>query len=187
MTAQVPSSTYRLQFHAGFTFRDAAALVPYLASLGVGACYASPYLKATPGTAARLRHFRPQRAQSGAWRRWGLSGVRRRASDASHRTAARLRAQSHGYRRAHECLVVRRARERAVGRACRVLRHRLGARRLGDTRQAAVADPGRSVRLRARARPPAARLRERRAPAPLLRSHAADQPAPGAVGLPAQS
>ncbi len=50
MTARVPSSTYRLQFHAGFTFRDAAALVPYLASLGVGACYASPYLKATPGT-----------------------------------------------------------------------------------------------------------------------------------------
>jgi (1->4)-alpha-D-glucan 1-alpha-D-glucosylmutase len=48
--ARVPSSTYRLQFHAGFTFRDAAALVPYLASLGVGACYASPYLKATPGT-----------------------------------------------------------------------------------------------------------------------------------------
>ena len=50
MTARIPSSTYRLQFHAGFTFRDAAALVPYLASLGVGACYASPYLKATPGT-----------------------------------------------------------------------------------------------------------------------------------------
>jgi (1->4)-alpha-D-glucan 1-alpha-D-glucosylmutase len=50
VTARVPSSTYRLQFHAGFTFRDAAALVPYLASLGVGACYASPYLKATPGT-----------------------------------------------------------------------------------------------------------------------------------------
>jgi (1->4)-alpha-D-glucan 1-alpha-D-glucosylmutase len=50
VTALVPSSTYRLQFHAGFTFRDATALVPYLASLGVGACYASPYLKATPGT-----------------------------------------------------------------------------------------------------------------------------------------
>jgi (1->4)-alpha-D-glucan 1-alpha-D-glucosylmutase len=48
--ARVPSSTYRLQFHAGFTFRDAAALAPYLAALGVGACYASPYLKATPGT-----------------------------------------------------------------------------------------------------------------------------------------
>ena len=50
MIARVPSSTYRLQLHAGFTFRDATALVPYLAALGVGACYASPYLKATPGT-----------------------------------------------------------------------------------------------------------------------------------------
>jgi len=50
VTARVPSSTYRLQFHAGFTFRDAAALVPYLSALGVGACYASPYLKATTGT-----------------------------------------------------------------------------------------------------------------------------------------
>jgi (1->4)-alpha-D-glucan 1-alpha-D-glucosylmutase len=50
MTADVPASTYRLQFHRGFTFRDAAALIPYLAALGVEACYASPYLKATPGT-----------------------------------------------------------------------------------------------------------------------------------------
>jgi (1->4)-alpha-D-glucan 1-alpha-D-glucosylmutase len=48
--ARVPSSTYRLQFHADFTFADATSLVPYLADLGVGACYASPYLKATPGT-----------------------------------------------------------------------------------------------------------------------------------------
>jgi len=50
VNARVPTSTYRLQFHAGFTFRDATTLVPYLAALGVGACYASPYLKATPGT-----------------------------------------------------------------------------------------------------------------------------------------
>jgi (1->4)-alpha-D-glucan 1-alpha-D-glucosylmutase len=46
----IPSSTYRLQFHRDFTFRDATALVPYLARLGVGACYASPYLKARPGS-----------------------------------------------------------------------------------------------------------------------------------------
>src|SRR3982751_5621406 len=45
-----PESTYRLQFHAGFTFRDAAAVVPYLADLGVTHCYASPYLKARPGS-----------------------------------------------------------------------------------------------------------------------------------------
>src|SRR5262249_24984332 len=46
----LPESTYRLQFHAGFTFRDAARLVPYLHDLGVTHCYASPYLKARPGS-----------------------------------------------------------------------------------------------------------------------------------------
>ncbi|HEX6210767.1 MAG TPA: malto-oligosyltrehalose synthase, partial [Methylomirabilota bacterium] len=50
MKASVPASTYRVQFRQEFGFREAAALVPYLASLGVEACYASPYLKATPGT-----------------------------------------------------------------------------------------------------------------------------------------
>src|SRR5215217_2598235 len=45
-----PESTYRLQFHKGFTFRDAAAIVPYLAELGVTHVYASPYLKARPGS-----------------------------------------------------------------------------------------------------------------------------------------
>ena len=44
-----PESTYRLQFHAGFTFRDARAIVPYLRELGITHCYASPYLKARPG------------------------------------------------------------------------------------------------------------------------------------------
>src|SRR4051794_4269530 len=45
-----PESTYRLQFHAGFTFRDATAIVPYLAKLGITHVYASPYLKARPGS-----------------------------------------------------------------------------------------------------------------------------------------
>src|SRR5438132_8500437 len=46
----LPDATYRLQFHAGFTFRDAARLVPYLARLGISDAYASPYLKARPGS-----------------------------------------------------------------------------------------------------------------------------------------
>ena len=50
MTAQFPLSTYRLQFNREFTFRDAAKLVPYLASLGITQCYASPYLRARPGS-----------------------------------------------------------------------------------------------------------------------------------------
>ncbi len=46
----VPDATYRLQFHKEFTFRDAEQLVPYLARLGISHCYASPYLKARPGS-----------------------------------------------------------------------------------------------------------------------------------------
>lgn len=45
-----PTATYRLQFNASFTFRDARALVPYLAALGVSHCYASPFLKARAGS-----------------------------------------------------------------------------------------------------------------------------------------
>jgi (1->4)-alpha-D-glucan 1-alpha-D-glucosylmutase len=45
-----PEATYRLQFHAGFTFRDACRVVGYLKDLGVSHCYASPYLKARPGS-----------------------------------------------------------------------------------------------------------------------------------------
>jgi hypothetical protein len=47
---KIPRATYRLQFHAGFGFRDAAALAPYLARLGVSHVYASPFLKARPGS-----------------------------------------------------------------------------------------------------------------------------------------
>ena len=46
----VPPSTYRLQFGPHLSFADAAALVPYLASLGAGAVYASPLLQAMPGS-----------------------------------------------------------------------------------------------------------------------------------------
>jgi (1->4)-alpha-D-glucan 1-alpha-D-glucosylmutase len=46
----VPSATYRLQFHGGFTFEDARRLVPYLHSLGVSHVYASPYLRARSGS-----------------------------------------------------------------------------------------------------------------------------------------
>jgi (1->4)-alpha-D-glucan 1-alpha-D-glucosylmutase len=46
----VPLATYRLQFRKEFGFDDAAALAPYLARLGVSHVYASPYLKARPGS-----------------------------------------------------------------------------------------------------------------------------------------
>ncbi|HEX6247469.1 MAG TPA: malto-oligosyltrehalose synthase [Nocardioidaceae bacterium] len=43
-------ATYRLQLHAGFTFADAEARVPYLARLGVTHVYLSPILRAVPGS-----------------------------------------------------------------------------------------------------------------------------------------
>jgi (1->4)-alpha-D-glucan 1-alpha-D-glucosylmutase len=46
----IPRATYRLQFHKGFGFADARKLAPYLARLGVSHVYASPYLKARPGS-----------------------------------------------------------------------------------------------------------------------------------------
>lgn len=46
----VPRATARLQFHRGFTLDDAVPLVPYLARLGVSHLYASPILKARPGS-----------------------------------------------------------------------------------------------------------------------------------------
>jgi len=45
-----PRATARLQFHAGFTIDDAVALVPYFAALGISHLYASPLLKARPGS-----------------------------------------------------------------------------------------------------------------------------------------
>ncbi len=45
---KVPVSTYRLQLHKGFTFKDAAAIAPYLWELGISHVYSSPYLQAAP-------------------------------------------------------------------------------------------------------------------------------------------
>lgn len=45
-----PRATVRLQLHAGFTFADAEAIVPYLARLGISHLYTSPIAMARPGS-----------------------------------------------------------------------------------------------------------------------------------------
>src|SRR3954452_18739366 len=45
------TATYRLQLRREFGFRDAAAVIPYLAALGVSHVYCSPVLEAAPGSA----------------------------------------------------------------------------------------------------------------------------------------
>ena len=49
MTA--PRATYRLQLRSSFGFRNAAAVAPYLARLGISHVYLSPIFKARPGSA----------------------------------------------------------------------------------------------------------------------------------------
>ena len=48
--SSIPRATYRIQLNSGFTFKDATALVPYLASLGISHVYCSPYFRARPGS-----------------------------------------------------------------------------------------------------------------------------------------
>jgi (1->4)-alpha-D-glucan 1-alpha-D-glucosylmutase len=45
-----PEAVYRVQFHAGFTFRQAIEIAPYWRDLGITHVYASPFLKARPGS-----------------------------------------------------------------------------------------------------------------------------------------
>ncbi|HJW18277.1 MAG TPA: alpha-amylase family glycosyl hydrolase, partial [Flavisolibacter sp.] len=45
-----PVSTYRIQFHAAFTFDDLENILPYLQELGVTTVYASPVFTAMPGS-----------------------------------------------------------------------------------------------------------------------------------------
>lgn len=45
-----PVSTYRIQFHKNFTFRDFERCIPYLHQLGIGTLYASPIFEAVPGS-----------------------------------------------------------------------------------------------------------------------------------------
>ncbi|MDB5642110.1 MAG: hypothetical protein JWN07_1427 [Hyphomicrobiales bacterium] len=50
LSAPAPRATYRLQFHAGFTFDMARDILPYLSKLGVSHVYASPIQKARKGS-----------------------------------------------------------------------------------------------------------------------------------------
>lgn len=51
ISTSVPLATYRIQFHPPMILQKATELVEYLDLLGVSHCYASPLLKAKPGSA----------------------------------------------------------------------------------------------------------------------------------------
>ncbi|MEP7242241.1 MAG: malto-oligosyltrehalose synthase [Gammaproteobacteria bacterium] len=46
----IPRATYRIQLNAGFTFRQATELIPYLDRLGISHVYCSPYFRARAGS-----------------------------------------------------------------------------------------------------------------------------------------
>lgn len=45
-----PISTYRIQFHKDFTFKDFRRIIPYLHNLGISTIYASPIFESVPGS-----------------------------------------------------------------------------------------------------------------------------------------
>ena len=47
---RIPVSTYRVQMHKDFTFKDAQGIVAYLQALGIGDFYSSPIFEARPGS-----------------------------------------------------------------------------------------------------------------------------------------
>ncbi|HLO47580.1 MAG TPA: malto-oligosyltrehalose synthase [Kamptonema sp.] len=47
---RIPTTTYRIQFHAGFDFKAATDIIDYLAELGITDLYASPIFKAREGS-----------------------------------------------------------------------------------------------------------------------------------------
>ena len=73
--AMLPGATYRLQFHAGFTFDDATAMVEYLHALGISHAYASSYFAAVPGSlhgydVADPTRLNPEIGAQEAYLRW---------------------------------------------------------------------------------------------------------------------
>jgi len=47
---RIPTATYRLQFSRNFTFKDAAAVIPYLEKLGISDVYSSPFYRSRGAT-----------------------------------------------------------------------------------------------------------------------------------------
>ena len=77
----VPTSTYRLQLHAGFGFAAAAGAVPYLAELGVSHLYLSPILQAESGSMHGYDVVDHSRVALGLGGETGLAELSRMAHD----------------------------------------------------------------------------------------------------------
>lgn len=113
-------ATYRVQFHAGFGFADAAAIADYLAELGISHLYCSPYLQAAPGSTHGYDVVNYQKVNEELGGAEGhaplcAAGAPRSGAGAGYRS------QSYGDRRKRESLVVGRARGWPLQPLCSVL------------------------------------------------------------------
>ena len=168
----LPEATYRLQFHAGFTFRDAAAHRALPARPGHHPLLRLA-LSARPGPAARTATtssitscLNPEIGSEEDYEAW-VAALR----DARPGPDPRHRAQPHGHRRPTRTPGGTTCWRTARLALRRLLRHRLAllaaARAAG---QGAAARPGRPLRQGARGRAAPAGLRRRRLRDPLLRA-----------------
>lgn len=82
MTRVPPRATYRLQLHAGFTFADAAAAIPYFAELGVSHLYLSPVLQAAAGSMHGYDVVDPERVSADLGGEEGLRALAAAAREA---------------------------------------------------------------------------------------------------------
>ena len=150
---------------AGSASPRRAAIVPYLAELGVD----RPLHLADHGGRARqharLRRRRPRPAQPRARRRGGLRGAGARRSARTAWACRRLGAEPHGDRARPEPAWDGRARERARARSTPSCSTSTGPRRRADLQDTVLLpDARRAVRRGARARGAPSRARGRRVP-----------------------
>lgn len=94
----IPLATYRLQFGASLRFPDAQALIPYLSELGISDLYASPILKATPGSTHGYDVTDPDELNPELGTEEDFQSPHHRGEGTSDGMAARHRAEPHGLR-----------------------------------------------------------------------------------------
>ena len=145
LSMNAPRATYRLQLHAGFGFRDAAAIAPYLARLGVSHVYLSPIFKARPGSVHGYdvtdhNQLNPELGTENDFTSMIDAFARSRA-----RTNPRHRAQSRGRLGRRQSAVARCSGMGPLFSICRLVRHRL----VSSRRQTARAGAWRAIWRRA--------------------------------------
>ena len=94
-----PRATLRLQFHKGFTFADAEALVPYFAALGISHLYASPITTARAGSMHGYDVTDPTQVNPELGGEDGAAAAGRCAAARAAGPDRRHRAEPHGGRR----------------------------------------------------------------------------------------